>query len=447
MFYNGFKELMFYHPKNKTIKWQVIVMDRVILHIDMNNCYATIECKLNPRLQGKCVAVAGSEKERHGIILAKNEFAKSFGVQTGEPIWQAKKKCPDLIIVPPHYDEYIKHSKAARKIYSDYTDKIEPFGIDECWIDITGYWRDGKQADGKTVADEIRRRVKDELGITVSIGVSFNKIFAKLGSDMKKPDATTVIASRGKDCFRNKVFRLDVGELLYVGKATKKKLNSKGIFTIGELADTPVAKLRSWLGKWGQYLWIYANGLDKTPVDYDGHKPLVKSVSNGTTSYRDLENDNDVKIITFALAESIASRLRAIHSKCGVVSISIKNKELYTYSKQTKLSVLTDDAYEIANAALSLYKQSYNWSAGNPIRAVSICVSDIVDTYSDYQTSIFENSDKNIKHDNLNKAIDKLRNKYGYTCVKRAVVMSDNGFSNFSTRIQNEIHPVGVFHA
>lgn len=422
-------------------------MERVILHIDMNNCYATIECKLNPELQGKCVAVAGNEKERHGIILAKNELAKSFGVQTGEPIWQARKKCPNLIVVPPHYDEYLKHSKAARKIYSDYTDRIEPFGIDECWIDITGYWRNGKQADGKVIADEIRQRVKNELGITVSIGVSFNKIFAKLGSDMKKPDATTVITHEGKDCFRDKVFPLDVKELLYVGRATKKKLNSKGIYTIGELAETSLSKLKSWLGKWGEYLWVYANGLDRTPVDADNHKPLVKSVSNGTTSYRDLENDNDVKIITFALAESIASRLRAIHSKCGVISVSIKNKQLYTYSKQTKLHILTDDAYEIAEVALSLYKESYNWAAGNPIRAISICASEIVDTYSNYQTSIFESSDKNQKHENLNKTIDNLRDKYGYTCVRRAIVMSDSGFANFSTRIQNEIHPVGVFHA
>lgn len=407
--------------------------ERVILHIDMNNCYASIECKLNPELNGKCVAVAGNQEERHGIILAKNELAKSYGVKTGEPIWQAMKKCPELITVPPHYEEYLKHSKAARKIYSDYTDKIEPFGIDECWIDITGYWRNGKQADGKVIADEIRERVKSELGITVSIGVSFNKIFAKLGSDIKKPDATTVIASQGKDCFKDKVFPLDVGELLYVGKATKKKLNQRGIFTIGELAQTPISKLQSWLGKWGQYLWVYANGLDISPVETDGNKPLVKSVSNGTTSYRDLENDNDVKIITFALAESIASRLRAIHSKCKAVSISVKNNKMYTYSRQKQLYIPIDDAYEIANIALSLYKESYNWAAGNPIRAISICVSELNDIYSDYQTSIFENSNENKKHENLNKTIDRLRDKYGYTCVRRAIVISDSGFANFSS--------------
>lgn len=407
--------------------------ERVILHIDMNNCYASIECKLNPELNGKCVAVAGNQEERHGIILAKNELAKIYGVKTGEPIWQAKKKCPELITVPPHYEEYLKHSKAARKIYSDYTDKIEPFGIDECWIDITGYWRNGKQADGKVIADEIRERVKSELGITVSIGVSYNKIFAKLGSDIKKPDATTVIASQGKDCFKDKVFPLDVGELLYVGKATKKKLNQRGIFTIGELAQTPISKLQSWLGKWGQYLWVYANGLDISPVETDGNKPLVKSVSNGTTSYRDLENDNDVKIITFALAESIASRLRAIHSKCKAVSISVKNNKMYTYSRQKQLHIPIDDAYEIANIALSLYKESYNWAAGNHIRAISICVSELNDIYSDYQTSIFENSNENKKHENLNKTIDRLRDKYGYTCVRRAIVISDSGFANFSS--------------
>ena len=421
--------------------------ERVILHIDMNNCYASIECKLNPDLKGKCVAVAGNQEERHGIILAKNELAKSYGVKTGEPIWQAKKKCPELITVPPHYEEYLKHSKAAMKIYSDYTDKIEPFGIDECWIDITGYWRNGKQADGKVIADEIRERVKSEIGITVSIGVSYNKIFAKLGSDMKKPDATTVITSQGKDCFKDKVFPLDVGELLYVGKATKKKLNQRGIFTIGELAQTPITMLQSWLGKWGQYLWVYANGLDVSPVEADGNKPLVKSVSNGTTSYRDLENDNDVKIITFALAESIATRLRAIHSKCKAVSISVKNNKLYTYSKQKQLHVPVDDAYEIANIALSLYKESYNWAAGNPIRAISICVSELNDIYSDYQTSIFENSNANKKHENLNKTIDRLREKYGCNCVRRAIVISDSGFANFSTKIQNEVHPVGVTHS
>ena len=421
--------------------------ERVILHIDMNNCYASIECKLNPELNGKCVAVAGNQEERHGIILAKNELAKIYGVKTGEPIWQAKKKCPELITVPPHYEEYLKHSKAARKIYSDYTDKIEPFGIDECWIDITGYWRNGKQADGKVIADEIRERVKSELGITVSIGVSYNKIFAKLGSDMKKPDATTVIASQGKDCFKDKVFPLDVGELLYVGKATKKKLNQRGIFTIGELAQTPITMLQSWLGKWGQYLWVYANGLDVSPVEADGNKPLVKSVSNGTTSYRDLENDNDVKIITFALAESIATRLRAIHSKCKSVSISVKNNKLYTYSRQKQLHVPVDDAYEIAKIALSLYKESYNWAAGNPIRAISICVSELNDIYSDYQTSIFENSNANKKHENLNKTIDRLREKYGCNCVRRAIVISDSGFANFSTKIQNEVHPVGVTHS
>lgn len=421
--------------------------ERVILHIDMNNCYASIECKLNPELKGKYVAVAGNQEERHGIILAKNELAKSYGVKTGEPIWQAKKKCPELITVPPHYEEYLKYSKAARKIYSDYTDKIEPFGIDECWIDITGYWRNGKQADGKVIADEIRERVKSELGITVSIGVSYNKIFAKLGSDMKKPDATTVIASQGKDCFKDKVFPLDVGELLYVGKATKKKLNQRGIFTIGELAQTPITMLQSWLGKWGQYLWVYANGLDVSPVEADGNKPLVKSVSNGTTSYRDLENDNDVKIITFALAESIATRLRAIHSKCKAVSISVKNNKLYTYSRQKQLHVPVDDAYEIANIALSLYKESYNWAAGNPIRAISICVSELNDIYSDYQTSIFENSNANKKHENLNKTIDRLREKYGCNCVRRAIVISDSGFANFSTKIQNEVHPVGVTHS
>ena len=260
-----------------------------ILHVDINNCYASIECLYHPEFNGKPVAVAGETEERHGIILAKIKLPKDYGVKTGEVIWQAKQKCPELITVKPNYDIYLSYSKAAHLIYERYTDRIESFGIDECWLDVTCTRRDIKE-----VADEIRETVKKELGITVSVGASFNKIFAKLGSDMKKPDATTVIT---RENYKEKVWCLPVSDLLFVGRSTSKKLYRHGISTIGDLANTPLGVLQSWLGKWGEYLYIYANGMENSeiPLFTESNAP-VKSVSNGTTAYRDLHNDEDVRI-------------------------------------------------------------------------------------------------------------------------------------------------------
>lgn len=413
-------------------------MERTILHIDMNNCYASIECQINPELRGKPVAVSGNIEERKGIILAKNQLAKEKGVKTGEAIWEAKLKCSDLITVKPHYDCYLEFSKKARKIYSEYTDLIEPFGIDECWIDITGVMRNGKLSDGKEVADEIRDRIKSELGITVSVGVSFNKIFAKLGSDYKKPDATTVIS---RENYKDIVWSLPCESLLYVGPATYKKLRKYYIKTIGDIANTDKRNLTTWLGKWGEYLYNYANGNDFSRVRPNDVEVPAKSVSNGTTSYRDLVNDNDVKIMIFALAESVASRLRGIDKECNVVSISIKNNMFYTYGKQKKLLSPTNDAEEIAKVAFSLYKKTYDWQTS--IRSMSVCVSDLTGDGDNTQLSIFENYEKKIKHHNLWVAVDNIRKRYGYTCVKRAIVMSDKGFADFSARLNNEIHPVG----
>lgn len=411
-------------------------MDRNILHIDINNCYASIECLFHPELAGKPVAVAGETEERHGIILAKNQIAKEYGVKTGEVIWQAKLKCPDLVTLKPHYDRYLAYSKAAHLIYERYTDRIEPFGIDECWLDVTCTRRDIKE-----VADEIRETVKKELGITVSVGASFNKIFAKLGSDMKKPDATTVIT---RENFREKVWCLPASDLLFVGRATTQKLLRHGVYTIGDLAKTPVGVLESWLGKWGEHLHIYANGLDQSviPLFTDAKAP-VKSVSNGTTSYRDLENDEDVRILTFALAESVASRLRKIGLKAGGVTITLKDSKFRCHSKQCKINVQSDDGRTIATTAFRLYKELFDWSEGVPIRSITIGAFNLYSKFSPVQLD-FSTSPAIIKRrESLNSAIDTLRKRFGYTCINRAVVMGDEGFKSFDARLQNQIHPVG----
>ena len=277
--------------------------DRVILHSDCNGFYASVECLHHPEIRNNPVAVSGDAENRHGIILAKNEIAKKYNIKTGEAIWQAKQKCPDLITVPPHFDLYKRFSKMARRIYSEYTDKIEPFGLDEAWLDVT----DNKNMSGKEIALEINRRIKQELGITVSIGVSFNKIFAKFGSDYKKPDAITEIT---RENYRDIVWNCPAKDLLYVGRATGRKLESIGIYTIGDIATADVTLLRSYLGKWGYLIYGFANGYDSSPVAHMNENSEVKSIGNSTTTPKDMVTFNDVKQVIFVLCDSVCRRMR-----------------------------------------------------------------------------------------------------------------------------------------
>lgn len=314
-------------------------MERTVLHIDCNKFYASVECLYRPEIRNKPVAVGGDVESRHGIILTKNEIASKYGLTVGEPLWKARKKCHDLIIVPPNYPLYLRFSKLARMIYADYSEFIEPFGLDENWIDVSG-----SQQNGEEIANEIRERVKSELGITVSVGVSFNKIFAKLGSDYKKPDAVTVIS---KDNFRDIVWPLPCGDLLMVGRATAAKLNSYGIKTIGELANTDEKFLKTVLGKNGQTLRDYANGLDTSPVRRADEVSDVKSVGNSTTTPRDLVDNDDVKIVFRVLCESVATRLREQGIKGKTVTISVRDVNLNSFTRQQKMKAHSDISSEI----------------------------------------------------------------------------------------------------
>ena len=412
-------------------------MGRAILHIDMNSCYASIECLHHPEIRHLPVAVGGDVEARHGIILAKNELAKRAGVKTGEALWQAKQKCPDLVIVPPHYQLYLRFSRMARAIYAEYTDLIEPFGLDEAWIDVTG---SGVFGDAVEIAETIRNRVKFELGITVSIGVSFNKIFAKLGSDYKKPDAVTVF---GKDDYREKVWPLPVEELLYVGPATTRKLHARCIRTIGDLAQTDPSLLHSWLGKMGYVLHAFANGNDPSPVAPLGEEAIIKSIGNSTTTPRDLTCEEDVNIIFYVLAESVAARMRENGFRAKTVQISLRDTDLFSFERQCKLESPSCLASELHDAGMRLLRDHYRFR--KPLRSVGIRGMDLVPIQTAMQLNFFEDPVRREKRERLEVAVDELRRRFGHAAVSRAVTMCDPSLGTINPKDDHTIHPVGYF--
>ncbi len=409
---------------------------RTILHSDCNSFYASVECRDNPEIRDKPVAVGGNEESRHGIILAKNELAKKFNIITGETIYSAKQKCPELVVVPPHFEKYIKISESIKKIYLDYTDMVEPFGLDECWLDVTG---SGILGDGMTIARDISKRIKREIGITVSIGVSFNKIFAKLGSDYKKPDAITYI---GAENFREIVWPLPAKDLLYVGKATEKKLEKFGIHTIGELARLDADGLKSHFGRWGEILHAFANGLDASPVAVFGSKNHVKSIGNSSTTPRDLKNNEDVKIMMSVLSDSVARRLREHGFFTSCVSISVRDNELMSFTRQKTLDRPTNITSEINDAAMELFLQNYRWN--RPIRSVGVSVSSLTPSSFGEQITFFDAESRG-RLQSLDKTLDKLKERFGSYCVRPALLLLDKKLSGFSPKEDHVIHPVGYF--
>lgn len=409
-------------------------MERTVLHIDCNKFYASVECLYRPEIRNKPVAVGGDVESRHGIILTKNEIASKYGLTVGEPLWKARKKCPDLIIVPPNYPLYLRFSKLARMIYADYSEFIEPFGLDENWIDVSGSVQSGEE-----IANEIRERVKSELGITVSVGISFNKIFAKLGSDYKKPDAVTVIS---KDNFRDIVWPLPCGDLLMVGRATAAKLNSYGIKTIGELANTDEKFLKTVLGKNGQTLRDYANGLDISPVRRADEASDVKSVGNSTTTPRDLVDNDDVKIVFRVLCESVATRLREQGIKGKTVTISVRDVNLNSFTRQQKMKSHSDISSEIHTCAMTLFLNNYNWLY--PIRSLGVSVSDFdIDFCEQYDFShSVENREKQEK---IETAVDSLRRRFGNYCIQRGSQLQKRDLSHFNPHDEHIIHQIGFY--
>lgn len=384
----------------------------------MNNFYASVECMLDPSLKNYPVAVCGSVEERHGIVLAKNYAAKAFDVKTGDAVWQAKQKCKDLVVVPPHYEEYIKYSKLARSIYSRYTDRVEPYGMDECWLDISG--TEYMFGPPEKVANEIRETVKFELGLTISVGVSFNKIFAKLGSDMKKPDAVTVI---GKDSFKETIWGLPAADLLGVGRATQRVLDNYCIKTIGDLAQTNPDFLQRRLGKPGVDLWRYANGNDHSLVHKTDFVSPVKSVGHGITTVADLEESEQVWPVFLELTQDIGHKLR-IHQKCaGGVAIYVRDNTLFSKQWQMKLDMPTQSPMLIAKAAFGLFERRYDWR--NPIRSVTIQAINLVPQDTPRQIGIFMNIERIEKFEKLDLCIEQIRQRFGKDSIKNAILCQD----------------------
>jgi len=412
---------------------------RVILHSDINCCYAAIEHLHRPELSGKPLAVGGDPESRHGIVLTADYIAKRYGVKTGMALWEAKQLCPEITFVPPRMDLYLRFSRMAHEIYADYTDLQEPYGIDESWLDVTD--SASIKGDGYSIANEISNRMKSELGITVSIGVSFNKIFAKLGSDYKKPDAITTMY---EDEFRAKAWNLPVGDLLYVGRSTKRKLDTLGIHTIGELARTDEAILIGMLGKMGSVLWAFANGYDDSPVRKENTSAPVKSIGNSTTTYRDLINDEDVKIIIYVLAESVEARLRENGFRCRVVEISIRDNELYSFTRQRKIINATNITEEIAAEGYRLFKENYNWR--KPIRSVGIRGADLVNDNYWEQMDLFCDFQLREKRMKVDAAVDDIRRRFGFYSIQRGIMYQDRILSKVNAKEDHTVHPHGYFN-
>lgn len=413
--------------------------DRVILHSDINCCYAAIEHLHHPELNGKPLAVGGDPESRHGIVLTADYIAKKYGVKTGMALWQAKQLCPEITFVSPRMDLYLRFSRMAHEIYAEYTDLQEAYGIDESWLDVTASAT--LKGDGYSIANEISNRMKSELGITVSIGVSFNKIFAKLGSDYKKPDAITTMY---EDEFQTKAWNLPVGDLLYVGRSTKQKLTKLGIHTIGELARTDESVLVGMLGKMGSVLWAFANGYDDSPVRRENTHAPIKSVGNSTTTHRDLVNDEDVKIIIYVLAESVAARLRENGFRCRVVEISIRDSELYSFTRQRKIGNATNITEEIAVEAYKLFKENYNWR--KPIRSVGVRGADLVNDNYWEQLDLFCDFQMREKHMKMDVAVDDIRRRFGFYSIQRGLMFQDKDLSSVNAKEDHTVYPHGYFN-
>lgn len=413
-------------------------MERWIIHSDINHCYAQIEEMMYPELRNVPMAIGGHEEDRHGIILAKNDLAKKYHIKTGESLRDAFQKCPELLIVPPHYDDYLFYTEEVKRIYREYSDKVESFGLDEAWIDITGT----EKLFHKTameLAEEIQRRVFKELGLTVSMGLSFNKVFAKLGSDLDKKQGLAVIT---RDNFKDMVFPLPVADILYIGKATSSQLNERNIYTLGDLALSSKEYIKSFLGKNGEMVWLFANGYDTLSVN--SSQQVIKSVGNGITAKHDIHTIEEAKIVLSMLAESVAKRLRQSNKLGSVISIGMRYKDLQGLSRQKRVDTPTNIAQEILDMGMILLRD--NWNMAIPLRSLSISVSSLVEkeTYA-YQMSLFNTANEEDRYEQLHleEIIQEIKERWGEKSIKYGHSLLDEELSDFSTQLGMDIHPPG----
>ncbi len=418
--------------------------DRIIVHADLNHCYAQIEEMKYPELRNVPMAVGGHEEARHGIILAKNDLAKKFNIKTGESLREAYAKCPELLIIHPNYDDYMYYTEKVKDIYREYTDKVESFGLDEAWFELTG--TENLFGNPIETARLIQKRVFDEFGLTVSMGVSFNKIFAKLGSDFDKRMGFTVIS---RENFEELVYPLPCEELLYVGRATKQKFNLYGIKTIGDIANSSIDFLKRILGKNGEMVWYFAKGHDISEVKQSTWSRDVKSVGNSITAIRDMQTLEDIQMVYTVLAESVASRMKDLGMKGSVLSISMRNNELQYFSRQRKIEVATNISEEILEIAMCLVRENVDVNRFGQLsmyyRSIGLSVSQLIGDTAEVQLNLFVNEEDRQKAKRLDIALDDIRNRFGFNVIKKCNLLVDRELTDFNPKGDNVIHPESWF--
>lgn len=413
-------------------------MERTVLHVDCNKFFASVECLHRPEIRHLPVAVGGDTEKRHGIILTVNGNAAKLGVKTAEPIWQAKQKCPDLVIVPPNYPLYTRFSKMAREIYSEYTDLVESFGLDECWLDVSSDV--SSERERFLIAEKIREQVKFELGITVSVGASWNKVYSKLGSDYKKPDAVTVF---NRENYKNLIFPLPARDLLYVGRATEKKLASRGIFTIGDIANSPPERLCSFLGKNGLLLHDFASGNEDSPVSRIDDERAVKSIGNSVTAPRDLTSFDDIKMTLAVLSDSVARRLREHGFLCRNISIWVRDSGLSSFTRQVSFANPVSSSTAILKTAMQMVYA--NLKPPFQVRSVGVSVSELCGEDESVQFDLENRVKREEKLRILDDTMDKLKNRFGSNTVFPACLLTDRQLTGFSPYDDHTVHPEGWF--
>lgn len=413
-------------------------MERVVLHVDANSFYASVECLYRPSIRGCPVAVCGDPQARHGIVLTSNQRAKADGVRTGMAVWQARQRCPGLVTVPPDFPLYVHFSQMMRSMCEEYSDRVESFGLDECWLDITT--PRSTLAEGARVGHELRHRIKTELGITVSVGVSFNKVLAKLGSDMKKPDAVTVLAPEN---FREKTCGLPASDLLYVGPKTTRKLADCGIYTIGDLARAPSDVLKSRLGKNGLTLKAFACGQDCSPVMPAALELPYQSLGNSATTPHDIATLDDARCMYYLLAESVGARLRENGFRCRCVSISARTTGLESSMCQQMLPRPTCITGEIADAACALFARHFQHLL--PLRSVGLSCENLMPDTAPIQLDMLGDESRRERLERLDQALDGLRLRFGHQAVRRGLVLRDRDFANINPKEEHTIHPMAFY--
>ena len=388
-------------------------MQREILHVDVNNAFlswlAVYKLEQGESLDIRTIpaVIGGDEKQRHGIVLAKSNLAKQFGIKTGEPLYSARKKCPTIKIYESNYKVYKKYSDMLFELLQEYSFKIERFSIDECFIDMTEFLNNKRLID---VAYEISKRVREELKFTVNIGVAHNKLLAKMASDFQKPNRVHTLYEKE---IPRKMWNLPISELFMVGRRTLPKLYNMNIKTIEDLAKTDKNLLIKKFGKFGKVMWEYANGIDDSEVNYLKQKP--KGVGNSTTVSQDITNIEKIEEVLLALTEHTTYRLRKHNMLGNVVSVQLRTSDFKNYSHQRKLNFSTNSTKEIFKTAKELVRQLYN---NEPIRLIGIRIDNLCEE-EEKQISLFE--DQNIKkQEKLDKVVDNIKDKFGYEMITRA---------------------------